>query len=299
MFEIKSRSFLYVLPAAAMALALAGCGGAQEPAPAAEPTEPVATPLADEIDVVAAGAEADVAAAQAQSEEDLAQREKELTFKEREADLARREAELAAKQSAPQTAAAVKPAVTAPVATPAPEPQAAPVARTYVVPAGTQLAVEIVAPVTTKTARVGDRIDARLANDIVIDGKTLVPAGAAVRGSVTEVISGSQKIGGIPTLGLTFDRLTLTGADTVAISGRIVQQGKSDTARDAAKIAGGALIGAVVGHQVDDDKGKVIGGILGGAAGALAAKKTGTEVEVPAGTAFGFLLDEPFEVIAK
>lgn len=295
MFENRSSTFLYVLPAAFVALTLAGCGGSKEPA------EQAATPLSDDVTIVAAQAEADAAAAaQAVKEAELARLEADMTLKEREADLARREADLAAKQRAAQKAAAPRPAATAPVKAPAPvakAPEA--VAKTYVVPAGTQMSVEIVSPITTKTARVGDRIDGRLANDVVVDGKTLVMAGAAVHGTVTEVVSGSQKIGGTPTLGLTFNQLTLTGADTVAISGRITELGKSDTGRDTAKIAGGALAGAVIGHQIDSDKGKIIGGILGGAAGALAAKKTGTEVEVPSGTVVGFLLDDSFEVIAK
>lgn len=291
MFETKTRSFLIVLPAAFLALTLAGCGGSKEPAPVAEQA---VTPVEEDAAAVAAKAEAEAAAAaQAAREQELARLEAEMTLKEREAELQRREAALAAKQkTATRTAAAPKPAEPAP-------PPPAPVAKTYVVPAGTQMSVEIVAPLTTKTAKVGDRIDARLANDVIVDGKTLVMAGAAMRGTVTEVVSGSQKIGGTPTLGLTFDQLTLTGADTVAISGHIVQQGKSDTSRDTAKIAGGALVGAVVGHQIDDSKGKVIGGLLGGAAGAIAAKKTGTEVEIPSGTVIGFLLDDSFEVIAK
>lgn len=298
MFETKSRNCLYVLPAAFLALTLAGCGGSQEPAPLAEEA---VTPIADDAAAVTAAAEAEAAAAaQAAKEEELARLEADMTLKEREAELARREAALAAKQKAAQrTAAAPRPAAAPASPAPAPAPAPAAVAKTYVVPAGTQLTVEIVSPVTTKTAKVGDRIDARLASDVTVDGKTVAFAGSAMRGTVTEVVSGSQKIGGIPTLGLTFDRLTLGGADTVAISGRMVQQGKSDTGRDTAKIAGGALIGAVVGHQVDDDKGKLIGGLLGGAAGAVAAKKTGTEVELPAGSVVGFVLDDSFEVIAK
>jgi hypothetical protein len=47
---------------------------------------------------------------------------------------------------------------------------------------------------------------------------------------------------------------------------------------------------------VDGDKGKIIGGLLGAAAGAAAAKKTGTEVELPAGTVLGFTLNSPVNV---
>jgi uncharacterized membrane protein len=111
---------------------------------------------------------------------------------------------------------------------------------------------------------------------------------------VTEVISGSKTIGGTPTLGLTFDNLTLADGSDTRVIGQVAQIAtKSDTARDTAKIAGGAVAGAVIGHQIDHDKGKIIGGLIGAAAGTAAARKTGTEVELPAGTVIGFVLDTP------
>jgi hypothetical protein len=96
---------------------------------------------------------------------------------------------------------------------------------------------------------------------------------------------------------MNFDGIELEDGKTVAISGQLVQQGKSDTARDTAKIVGGTAAGAVIGHQIDDDKGKVIGGILGGAAGVIAARKTGSEIDVPAGTVMAFVVDRPFQVM--
>lgn len=291
MSELKTNSFLYTLPAACIGLMLAGCGGpGDSSAPVAEQTAPATA------DVAVVDAEADAAAAQAAKDAELTRLEADMALREREADLARREAELAAKQkAAPRPAAAPKAPAAAPVAkVPAPAP-----IKTYVVPAGTQLSVEIIAPVSTKTAQIGDNVDGRLATDVSVDGKTLVKAGTAVHGSVTEVISGSNKIGGTPTLGISFDTLTLASSGTVAISGRLVQQGKSDTARDTAKIAGGALVGAVIGNKIDKGTGKIVGGIVGGAAGAAVAQKTGTEVELPSGTVVGFLLDNSFEVTAE
>ncbi len=117
-----------------------------------------------------------------------------------------------------------------------------------------------------------------------------------MQGSITEVISGSKTIGGKPTLGLDFDNITSEGGDR-PMNARVTQVAdKSDKARDTAKIAGGAIAGAVIGHQVDSDKGKIIGGLLGAAAGAAAAKRTGTEVELPAGTVIGFTLNSPVNV---
>ncbi len=114
---------------------------------------------------------------------------------------------------------------------------------------------------------------------------------------MTEVISGSKKIGGTPTLGLAFDSLVLADGSDTPVSGKITQvAAKSDTGRDTAKIAGGAAIGAILGHQVSNKNGTLIGGLIGAAAGTAAAKNTGTEVELPAGTVIGFTLDSPVNV---
>lgn len=270
-------AFALALPAACLLAAAIGCGGT--------PTQVSETGGAEP----APGAD-DAAAELAAKEDELARREAELALKEREQDLARREAELTSKQAAPKPSTPPKPSPAA--SEPLPPPKAAPL----VVPAGTQLSVEFVSPLSTKTAKVGDRVDARLAEDLVVDGRRVAPAGARVEGSVTQVVSGSKKIGGTPTLGVNFDGLQLAGGGMVAISGQLVQQGKSDTAKDSAKIAGAAVAGAIIGHQIDDDKGKLIGGLLGGAAGTAAAAKTGGEVEVPTGTVVGFVLDAPFQV---
>ncbi|MGH8251590.1 MAG: glycine zipper 2TM domain-containing protein [Steroidobacteraceae bacterium] len=230
-------------------------------------------------------------------EEELARREAELALQEKEQDLARREAALAkgGSSSSPSPKPKAKPP-----ASPAPAPAPTPVAagpKSYTVPAGTSISVQLPAEITTKTARVGDRLTANLTSDLVVDGKVIAKAGAPMQGEVTQVISGSKTVGGKPTLGLTFDNLTFADGGDRPVTGRITQIAeKSDRARDTAKIAGGAIAGGVVGHQVDSDKGKVIGAILGAAAGTAAAKRTGKEVILPAGTVIGITLDSPVTV---
>jgi len=279
---MPSRTSHLLIPAALAALALSACG--KKPA-----EEPVA---ADDPAAQAAAEEADALKAR---EEELARREAELALKEKEKELADREAALA-KASQPKPVS--RPPAAAPK--PAPEkPKPAPVAagpRDYVIPAGTSLSVQLPAEISTKHAKVGQRITGNLTSDVIVDGKVVAKAGAPVQGSVTEVISGSKTIGGKPTLGLTFDSLTSSGGDR-PISARITQVAdKSDKAGDTAKIAGGAVAGGVVGHQIDSDKGKVIGALIGAAAGTAAAKKTGKEVVLPAGTVVGLTLDSPVTV---
>jgi len=274
MDTIKSLTLI-----ALVSIALAACGQKQ--------------PVEATSDDPAVQAQIDADAELKAKEEEMARREAELALKEKEADLAKREAALA-KGTSSSGASKPRPAAT----TPAPAP--APVAsgpKQYTVPSGTSLSVQLPAAISTKTARVGDRVSANLTNDLVVDGKVIARAGALLQGSVTQVVSGSQKIGGTPTLGLTFDNLTLADGSDKAVSGTITQVAdKSDTGRDTAKIAGGAIAGGVIGHQVDGDKGKVIGALLGAAAGTVAAKKTGTEVELPAGTVIGFTLSSPVNV---
>jgi biotin carboxyl carrier protein len=275
---MSSNSTLMWIPALLAAITLAACGSK-------------APPTSEEPEVQA---QIDKDAELKAKEEELARKEAELALKEKEQDLARREAELAKATTKAQT----KPK--APAAAPAPAPAPKPVAsgpKQYTVPAGTSLSVELPAAISTKTARVGDRVSAYLSNDLVVDGKVIAKAGALLQGSVTSVVSGSRQIGGTPELGLRFDNLTLADGSDTQVNGSISQAAaKSDTGRDAAKIAGGAIAGAVIGHQIDSDKGKIIGGLLGAAAGAAAAKKTGSEVELPAGTVLGFTLNSPVNV---
>lgn len=281
---------------ALIALGLAGCGGGSEPATAQSPavaepsvTEPAPAP-GDEATV------ADTSAADQKAAE-LEAREKELQAKQVELEL--RERELAAQQAAvpakpapaPKPAASPKPATQAPAAAAAPPPPPPPVT----VASGTELSVQLASGYSTKTAVVGEAASGTLAADLVVDGRRVARAGAPLRGTVTEVVSGSQKIGAVPSLKIEFTQLALADGTTAAINARVAQKGESEKGRDTAKILGGTAAGAVIGHQVSHDKGAVIGGVLGAAGGAIAAKKTGTELEIAAGSIVPATLRAPFE----
>jgi len=281
MFKSRSIALALSLPVAVAFFALAGCGQKEPPATTTDP---------------AVQAQIDKDAEMKAKEEELARKEAEVALKEREQSLADREAALA-KASAPKPKP--KPSTSgssATTMTSAPKPAPAG-PRQYTVASGTSLSVQLPSTISTKTAKVGDRIAANLSNDLVVDGKVVAKAGALLQGSVTEVISGSNKIGGTPTLGLAFDTLLLANGSDTPVSGSITQVGaKSDTGRDTAKILGGAAAGAIIGHQVSSKNGTLIGGLLGAAAGTAAAKNTGTEVELPAGTVIGFTLNSPVTV---
>lgn len=294
------KSSLLPLGLLALAAGLAGCSKTPESQPAAD-TAAADAARADQLKAredELAKREAELAAKQ-QEQEAAAKAADEAAQKERDAAEKTAAAKKAAAAAASKVAAAKsssKPSSSSSTAAPEPKPAPKPVPKPIDVPAGTQLTVALTSDLTSKTAKVGDPFEASLVSDLVIDGRTAVPAGTRATGTITDVISGSRAIGAVPMLGLKFDSLMLKNQQ-IPIHGELKEQGKSEKGRDTAKILGGAAAGAVLGHQVKKgDSGKIIGGLLGGAVGAVAAKKTGTEVTLAAGSTLTISLGEGFRV---
>ncbi len=292
------RAPALLLPLSLALLALTACGRSPQTGPATEATSQPAPAVAE-----TSQAEADRAAALAAKEKEIADREAAVTQREIEQQLAQRaadaEAEAAAARAARSKASVAKkqPASPKPTAVAAARPASPPPPPPPIlVPAGTQLAVELTAAVSTKSAQVGNQVQGRLASDLVVGGRRAAAAGSPVQGTVTQVVSGSRKVGGTPTLGIAFDSLTVSGSAPIAIEAQLVQQGASDTGKDTAKILGTAAAGAIIGHQVNHKNGSVVGGILGGAAGTAVAANTGGEVSLPAGTGVSGALGNSFQV---
>lgn len=297
---VKSPFLPATLFGLAVGLALTGCGRSGP--------EPQSSPAADSMQAADAAREDQIKA----REDELAKREAELAAKEQEQAAASKEAEEAAqkeREAAEKTAAAKKAATAAKAAATrstaassnasnaAPKPAPRPAPKPIDVPSGTQLTVALSSDLTSKTAKAGDPFESRLVSDLVIGERVAVPSGTRVTGTITDVVSGSKAIGAIPMLGLKFDSLVLENGRQIPIRGELREQGKSEKGRDTAKILGGVAAGAILGHQVKKgDSGKVIGGLLGGAVGAVAAKKTGTEVQLPAGSTLTISLGEGFRV---
>jgi hypothetical protein len=186
----------------------------------------------------------------------------------------------------------VEPAPAAPIAAapaapaPAPTPTPTPTPRPRIVASGTALAIVLKEGVTTKTAQPEDRVVAELAEDVVVDGDVLLPAGSEVVGHVVTAVR-SGRVKGRARLVAAFDqirvdgktfRIDATGFDVTAASSK---------GRDA-KIAGGAAAaGAIIGAIADGGEGALKGGAIGGAAGGAAVLATrGYEVELAAGSRY-------------
>jgi type IV secretory pathway VirB10-like protein len=302
-----------VVSALMVCLALAACSkqpSSSTPAAAAGP-EATADSDASYSDLKARQEELarrEAAVAEKERELQLAQREAKVADQEQQLAREKQEAEAAAakaaaardsalKVAAAKKAAASKAASSKMAASSGSSKPPEPVFQNVEVAAGTPLTLALASDLSSKTARPGDSFEATVASNLTVGGRVVVPTGTRITGNVTEVISGSHAIGATPTLGLKFNQLELEDGQIIPITGELMEQGASEKVSDTAKILGGAAVGAVLGHQVKtNNRGKVIGGLLGGAVGAIAAKNTGSEVELASGSTLTLTTGEPFMV---
>jgi len=156
------------------------------------------------------------------------------------------------------------------------------------IPAQTPITVRLVSQISSETATSGQSFEATLANDLVVNGKTIAKAGTAAQGKVTVARpSGRLQKPGLVTIRLT--SLTANGETYALHTSAVSRQGKSHTKSNVTKIGGGAAAGAIIGGLAGGGKGAAIGTLAGGAAGTGVAAATGKQPAViPAETALTF-----------
>jgi hypothetical protein len=203
---------------------------------------------------------------------------------------------------APQSAA---PRPSTPAATPAPTPAPAPARARFVtmsVPAGTNFAVRMDRELSTRNVSVGETFTATLSQALLAaDGTMLVPAGATVRGRVTQA-SKSGRAGEQAQLRVDFTSVSFGGstyslsATTLNAEARLVT--RDSNAEQAAKVGGGAVAGAVLGRVLGKDaRSTVAGAAIGAAAGtAVAIGTADVDAVIPAGATVTARLDGPIRV---
>jgi hypothetical protein len=171
------------------------------------------------------------------------------------------------------------------------------VVEELVLSADSVIGLQLDTPISTETARVEDRIDARVTRDVMVGSRVAVPAGTRVLGSVAVVDRGG-KVKERARLGLRFHTLVLADGAHVALpTEMILRDGEPPARESAAKIGGGAVAGAVLGAILGGGKGAVMGGAAG-AAGGTAAVMAGDRnaIALPAGTALTVRLSAPVTV---
>ncbi len=132
------------------------------------------------------------------------------------------------------------------------------------------LGLRLESTISTETARVEDRVTARLSRDVLVDGRIAIPAGARLEGTVTMVERGG-KFKDRPRLGISFNTLVLADNTRTEIqTDTIFRDGDSPSGQVNAKVGGSAVVGAILGAMIGGKKGAVLGGTAGAAGGAAA-----------------------------
>jgi len=192
--------------------------------------------------------------------------------------------------AAPATPAApAAPAVAAPAPPRAPQAPRAQASRGEI-PANTELDARLANVLSSGTAQVEDRFEATTAADLVIDGRTLVPAGSLMRGVVSSVES-AGRLNRTAKMTVTFDQLTVDGR-SYPIRGTVTQAIEGEGIRGDVPRAGvGAGVGAIIGGILGGFKGAMAGILIGG--GGTIAATEGKEVELPQGTVLRVRIESP------
>ena len=154
-----------------------------------------------------------------------------------------------------------------------------------VVPASTVVGLEIENTVSSETAKVEDRVDARVTRDVYADGRVAIPAGARMLGAVTMVERGG-KIKERARLGVRFHTLVLGDGRRIDLrTDTIYRDGDSVSSESSKKIGGAAIGGAVLGAIMGGGKGAVLGGAAGAAGGTAVVMAGGRNpATLPSGT---------------
>jgi hypothetical protein len=162
------------------------------------------------------------------------------------------------------------------------------VAVAQAIPAGTRITVRMGSEISSATAKAGDRFEATLAHDLVVNGKRIAKAGATARGKVTSAKS-SGRLHAPGELALRLTSVQVNGKMVPIASGSHFVKSKGHTKSNATKIGGGAAAGALIGALAGGGKGAAIGAGVGAGAGTGVAVATGKEeAVVPAETALTF-----------
>ncbi len=156
--------------------------------------------------------------------------------------------------------------------------------ETLVIPAGTSVVASLETRLSTDTNHAGDLFLATTIDPILVDGKTVVPAGARVHGVLRDV-QASGRVKGRAQMTLAFEQIEDSAGKAYDISAQtLTLQAASETSNDVGKIAAGGVLGAIIGGIAGGGKGAVIGAGAGATAGTVLVLATkGDEVELVQG----------------
>jgi len=213
-----------------------------------------------------------------------------------------------------QAAATPTPANPPPAAAPTDAAPLAPARKTYTIPAGTKVLLQLRSAVNTKSAKPGDGVYLASTFPVVVGSRVMIPAGVYVQGVVDRVARAGH-VKGRAQLDMHFSSIIFPNGTVVEIPGvinslpgskdRVVKgdegtvEQDSNKGRDVARAAEialegagiGTIGGAATGHPLE---GAAIGGLGGVAVGTMVALFTrGDDINIDSGTPVEMVLQRP------
>jgi hypothetical protein len=154
-----------------------------------------------------------------------------------------------------------------------------------VIPSSAVIGLQVDRSLSTETAQVEDKVEARVTRDVMAGGRRAIPAGSRMVGSVVMVDQGG-KMKGAARLGVRFHTLLLSDGSQVPLrTETIFRDGQSPGNESSRKIGGAAVGGAILGAILGGGKGAILGGATGAAGGTAVVMAGGRNAAtLPAGT---------------
>jgi outer membrane lipoprotein SlyB len=198
---------------------------------------------------------------------------------------------------------AVQTAATAPDAPPVslPEAPSAPAAivRSINVPVGTGISVRVTQTLDSDSAQEGDTFTGVLAENVVVDGEVVIPAGSPIKGNVIDVHDAGH-FKGSSLLSVQLTNIRRRGEDIIVSTDPYTLEGKGRGTNTAEKVGGGAAVGAILGGILGGGKGAAIGAAAGAGAGAgVQAVTHGEQVQIKSESIVRFQTAETFIVRSR
>src|SRR5712692_5903469 len=157
-------------------------------------------------------------------------------------------------------------------------------------PEGTAIHVRLDSTLASNQARSGEEFRATVSEPVVVDGKTVIPERASVKGLVVEARE-SGRLMGKSRLRLELTQVEVGNKSYDLRTGSSYRVGRGHLKNNLAWIGGGGAGGALIGAAVGGGKGALIGGPVGAGVGTAVAFMTGKrDIRLPAETALTFRL---------
>jgi hypothetical protein len=165
-----------------------------------------------------------------------------------------------------------------------------------ILPEGTEVQVRLTQALSSSRNKAGESYQAVVDQDVVINGRTVIPKGTAVTGRLIEV-KGSGRVRGRAKMSINLASISLNSRSLAIETNTLSFEAEGTRRRDAGRTAGATGMGAVIGAIAGGGSGAAKGAAIGAGVGVGATLMTkGREVEFQAEQLMSFKLTKPLEI---